>query len=56
MATGSSVEKAWMRSTAIRIGHDARRPGDDFIEAKDGVRDFVVCGARQYVSGVDEKD
>lgn len=30
--------------------------GDDFIEAKDGVRDFVACGAGYDVVSVDEKD
>ena len=31
-------------------------PGDDFIEAKDGARDSVVCGAGQDVVSADEKD
>lgn len=30
--------------------------GDDFIEAKDGVGDFVGCGAGHDVASVDEKD
>lgn len=31
-------------------------PGDDFIEAKDGVEDFVVCGAGHDVASVDKED
>ena len=30
--------------------------GDDFIEAKDGVGDFVGCGAGHDVASVDAKD
>ena len=31
-------------------------PGDDFIEAKDGAKDLVGCGAGYDVVSVDEKD